>query len=345
MNIGLKPSSRKVKKISITLAKITIAVGLMAWLIRSGQLDLTMLSLVLTDPFILFSSIAVWVGCNTVLGSLRWRILLRGAGYIVSLRKVMQLQLIGFFFNTAMPGAVGGDLIKVFYVIRENPAKGKSGAMVSILLDRLIGFAALFSIGFIVSLTNFDMIGQNPTLRPIIFALASVLAMLALFFAIGLYDYPNQRDPFLKLFNARIVGMPLIKSLYLALREYRHDKKGIFNCLLISLFNQLGGLLYTWGLACTLIKTTVPLSSIACIYPIASLTTALPIAPGGLGVGHVAFEKLFHMVGLSQGANIFNISSIRFLLLNMFGVIPYLFLRRSGDHLEEIAALQEPSVP
>ncbi len=41
--------------------------------------------------------------------------------------------------------------------------------------------------------------------------------------------------------------------------------------------------------------------SLFSIFPIGMLLTALPLAPGGLGVGHLAFEKLYQLIGLSEG--------------------------------------------
>jgi hypothetical protein len=68
------------------------------------------------------------------------------------------------------------------------------------------------------------------------------------------------------------------------------------------------------------------------------MTTALPLAPGGLGLGHVAFERLFTMVGLTGGANIFNVMVLGQLSLNLLGVIPYLLYRSNFASLREIEA-------
>jgi hypothetical protein len=66
------------------------------------------------------------------------------------------------------------------------------------------------------------------------------------------------------------------------------------------------------------------------------MTTALPLAPGGLGVGHVAFDKLFAMVGLQGGANVFNVMVLTQLALNLLGVFPYLLYRRAAVRVSDI---------
>jgi hypothetical protein len=57
------------------------------------------------------------------------------------------------------------------------------------------------------------------------------------------------------------------------------------------------------------------------------MTTALPLAPGGLGVGHYAFDRMFALVGWHGGANVFNVLVLGQLALNLLGFIPYLLHR------------------
>ena len=63
------------------------------------------------------------------------------------------------------------------------------------------------------------------------------------------------------------------------------------------------------------------------ILPVGMVLVALPISPGGLGVGHLAFEQLYRMIGLENGANIFHVVFMGQLALNMIGMIPYLCLK------------------
>ena len=57
--------------------------------------------------------------------------------------------------------------------------------------------------------------------------------------------------------------------------------------------------------------------------PIGLITIAIPIAPGGIGIGHVAFESLYQLAGLSGGADIFNLYIIVQLAVFLLGGIPY----------------------
>jgi hypothetical protein len=70
------------------------------------------------------------------------------------------------------------------------------------------------------------------------------------------------------------------------------------------------------------------------LMPIGLITVAIPIAPGGIGIGHVAFESLYQLAGLSGGADIFNLFIIVQLGVFLLGGIPY-FLYSSEYKIPE----------
>ena len=55
------------------------------------------------------------------------------------------------------------------------------------------------------------------------------------------------------------------------------------------------------------------------LMPIGLITTAIPLAPGGIGIGHVAFESLYQLVGVAGGADIFNMYIILQLAVYLMG--------------------------
>ena len=91
---------------------VKIAIGglLIAWLVRSGTLDFGALSLFLEQPKLLAADLAVFA-FTTVLGALRWRLLLRLVGVHLPVGRTMQLAYSAFFFNVALPGNIGGVVL------------------------------------------------------------------------------------------------------------------------------------------------------------------------------------------------------------------------------------------
>ena len=58
------------------------------------------------------------------------------------------------------------------------------------------------------------------------------------------------------------------------------------------------------------------------------LSLVLPISPGGIGVGHVAFAELFKLIGVEGGATIFNVYLVGQIAPAMLGAIPYVLEKR-----------------
>ena len=70
--------------------------------------------------------------------SFRWMYLLNALGVSISLKSGMQLSAIGLLFNTVMPGAVGGDVIKAMRVRSMSSGQvSRLSVLYSIILDRI----------------------------------------------------------------------------------------------------------------------------------------------------------------------------------------------------------------
>jgi uncharacterized membrane protein YbhN (UPF0104 family) len=60
------------------------------------------------------------------------------------------------------------------------------------------------------------------------------------------------------------------------------------------------------------------------VMPLGFLANAIPITPGGLGVGEAAFEQLFSMVGLGGGAEVLIAWRVLMLGISMAGLVFYI---------------------
>lgn len=320
----------------LILIKIAVVAALLAWLISSGKLDFRELQIFWDRPAVLAANIGIWIACSLLLGTLRWHLLLRGLDIHIQYGRALRFQLIGFFFNTAMPGAVGGDIIKAVYVIREQHGHRRTPAMLTVLLDRVVGLAALFVIAGGAVAFNFAFFAAHPTLVPVGgFVLAGLLA-LSLGLAVVLLPYQAGKDPIDWLLGRQWPGFALLHQIYTALRCYRKRPWILVSTLVLSCFIQGLNICYAWWLTAGITGASPDAAVFATIFPVGIMTTALPLAPGGLGVGHLAFEKLYALAGLHGGANVFNVMVLGQLSLNLIGVIPYLFYRRQGPAVRDL---------
>ena len=78
-----------------------------------------------------------------VLGlAIRWRIFLRAEGIDLPFRTIVSLTWAGQFFNSALPGSTGGDVVKIYQVCRLAPDH-KAAAAATVLVDRVTALVAL----------------------------------------------------------------------------------------------------------------------------------------------------------------------------------------------------------
>lgn len=314
-------------KVLINILKISIAVGLIYWLVQDGKIDLSQLSLFLDQPKLLAVNILYWVVVAVGFGSLRWHSLLRGVGISIKYLKVALFTLIGFFFNTAMPGAVGGDIIKAIYIIRSEGKNQKTPTLLTILLDRVVGLTGLFTIAFIGVLLNTGLF-ENPLLQGMAYLTVGIFGALLLFFLAVFIPF-GKNDLVAQLLSKNIPGFSIVKKVYDSFCEYRKAPLNLAMAWFLSVLIQGSAILYMWYIATLLGMTSaIEFGVFMSLIPLGVLTTALPLAPGGMGVGHVAFDRILSLVGIEGGANIFNIFFLGQMSLNLLGVFPYLLFKR-----------------
>ena len=327
------------KRFFVTLLKVGLAAALIGWLVYTDKLEFSSLLIFRDRPEVFAANLACYIGCSLLLGVLRWNILMRALDLQVSFFRAVQLQMIGFFFNTAVPGAVGGDIVKAVYVIREQKQQRKAPALLSVLLDRVVGVAALFMIATIAAMSNFVFVEAHRAVWPLaIFAICGSLGLLVMMVAI-FFPFEPGRDPFLKILSRNWPGFGALRSAYEAVRVFRTRPRTLLSCLGLSVLIQMINTSYVWYVSSVLTGVDPDPLTFGLVYPLAILTTALPLAPGGMVVGHVAFDSFYRLVGWSGGANVFNVVILATLAMNLLGFIPYVLFRAEAPRADELDAI------
>ena len=82
--------------------------------------------------------------------SLRWFILIKGNfGKEINYWEIWKFTMIGLFFNNFLPTGAGGDIAKVYYVVKERERKLSLGS--SVIVDRFIGAVSIITMGMVAS--------------------------------------------------------------------------------------------------------------------------------------------------------------------------------------------------
>lgn len=332
----------RAKQLVMLAIKISVGALLIGWLLRSGTLDFGALSLLVERPELFVANLAVFA-FSTGLGALRWRFLLRLADIHLPLGRAMQLAFTAVFFNVVVPGNIGGDVIKSVYVARDVAPEKRTSVFVIAFLDRLLALAGLVAVAVVLTFVNGRASWEDPRLRE----LTLVIGLLG----IGTLVVPVILLVIIRRSGARldkwtggtsVIGR-ILNQLIAAARLVSARPRALLVGLGLAIASHLSGVVLFAALATAITTQDVSVASMASVYPLGMLTMVLPISYAGFGVGHVAFDQLFAIIGMTGGATVLNVYLIGQTVPCLLGVIPYLTLRREAPPSESEIATTEPA--
>ena len=293
--------SSRTKSLLIGLLKLVFAAGLVAWIIERGGIDWNSLKGALAPvPFLVLGGLTI---LGVLIANLRWQVLLNGQGFHLGVRETFPLTLIGMFFNYAMPGSVGGDIVKGFYLARDfadtshagsrSIAEMKVAAGVSVFMDRLIGFFVMMLSASLAIIAFYDRLKHDSALLTIGTGTLLITGGFFVVLAFALSRRLQRPLRWIAKFSERLPGHSAIESIYRAMHAYRYRPKDVFLAMGLSMLNQIVIIGFFWFTAQTIGETQIPLSTFWFCVPIGLVVQAVPIAPAGVGVGQAAFFFLF----------------------------------------------------
>ena len=268
------------------LLKVGLGAGIFAWMAFSGKLNFQEIGRSFAHWPAMLLILALGY-CQAAITACRWRMLLAAQEIRLPFRQAWGLTMIGLLFNVAIPGAVGGDLVKGYYVTRAAAGR-KTHAATAILMDRVVGLIGLLFLGAVMTRANLHEMLRNPATRGLG---ALTIAGFAAGFA-GLYAAIFAGDRL-----SRFLFLPgPLRKVFAALHEYRRKPAVTPVALALSVCNQ--ALTFT-GFYLALQAAGVSglrAGQFFLIVPLGFIANAVPISPAGIGVGQAAFFALFRIV-------------------------------------------------
>ncbi len=121
-------------------------VAVTIWVSQNNRYVILGQSFAKMGPWFFAGIVGAFVVSQVILAS-RWWLLLRTQGIHINIWAAVRLHFLGLFYNNAMPGSVGGDLIRAWYVTKHTEKKFE--AVLSIFVDRFVGLlSSLIMAGF-----------------------------------------------------------------------------------------------------------------------------------------------------------------------------------------------------
>lgn len=321
------------KRTAVYALKVAIAGAVLAWLFASGKLEPGLLARLLGSPGALALATAA-VAVHYFLGALRWWLLIRGQGIAIPLGAAVRLTLIGMFFNTFMPGAVGGDPFKIYYVAEHAPPGKKVEAGTSVFLDRFVGLASMAAI-VVATVAVVKIIDPaddaffeaarhlGERLRPVVRLLVAGAIAGAILIAVFLHPRVRRQGEGGPTIAGRIALSFGRAALTPGATAAAFSVSVLAHAATIFAFVVLGRTL----------GDDLPAARYGQLVPIGLMIQAIPGPPAGIGVGEAAFEALFAIAlraSTSLGGEICAIWHLIVLVHNVAGGVVYVLYRSDG---------------
>jgi uncharacterized protein (TIRG00374 family) len=271
--------------------KFAVALGLIAFLIAKGHLNLRVLGALLRPEYSL--PLLGLVGLNLLILNYRWQLLLKERSLPGSFRRTFPNYLIGVFFNYALPGSIGGDVIKAIYVAQDNPSR-KADAVATVLVDRIIGLYGMVLMTLGVILWKISFVRANPQLVAVSFMVLGLFGAMTFF--LGL-TFSRRLRAWIG-FDLWLEKIPLggkIRAAYVAIHAYRDHMSLLGRSLVIGVIGQAVTVFFMILVGFAMGEQKLGWDTYFFAVPMGFIVSAVPLAPAGIGVGQMAFLFLFQV--------------------------------------------------
>lgn len=227
--------------------------------------------------------------------SSRWQVLLRGRAVPFGFLDALMLYEVGLFFTLFLPGSMGGDAVRAYYVARKH---GRSGAvLLATIQERVISLGSLLLVGGGATFVAYPLLGPALGWTLIVAHLAMLAAIAVVLFPAPLFGLARRVWWRVRSFGpaASLAAHPravrLRGALHSAMEPLRLDPSAIL-LLTVSMACAVAcGLGTYWALALAL-NMHVPWLALFVAVPAVTLVRALPVSLNGIGVGEAALVVL-----------------------------------------------------
>jgi uncharacterized membrane protein YbhN (UPF0104 family) len=280
---------KKAKPAIVLLLKLLVSGGLIGYFLTRIHIERFFDTLVSANLSMIALALVVYLLAQAM-SAVRWTVLVRPLGIRTPFKDMASYYLIGMFFNLFAPGTVGGDVSRVYYLIKDQERYDQGrmvptvSAAMSVLMDRAIGMVVLIWIGA-AGLVFYPGYPVPPAIRSLTLLLALGFAVCAVFVPVLGRVLPDN-------------GHSIVVKLRLVLRSYRTHWSAIVQGIALSVGVHL---IQAWmhlvmGRALNL---AIPFSFCLIVYPLVGTFAAIPISLNGLGLREGGYIFLLGLIGIT----------------------------------------------
>jgi uncharacterized membrane protein YbhN (UPF0104 family) len=323
--------------------KYLLGFGLLAWVVwvnwkpadGSQGLQDALGKEIAWAPLLLAGAICL---ASTLLTFVRWYVLVRAQDLPFTLGGAMRLGLIGYYLNTFLPGAVGGDIVKAACIARQQSRR--TVAVATVLIDRAVGLCGLFWLVALLGvlfwagggLEQLAVTAGAVAVLEVITLTAVGLTAASVLFWVVLGVLPA-------LWAERLAGWlggipkvgPSLAELWRAVWLYRCRGRSVGLALGMAVVGHVGFVLTFYFAALTLTPASeLPtLGAHFLLVPVGIAFMAFFPTPGGVGGGEAGFGEVYRVAGAAAASGVLATLVVRAInwTLGLVGYLVYLQTR------------------
>jgi uncharacterized protein (TIRG00374 family) len=275
----------------------------------------------------------------------RWYVLVRALDLPFSKGDAARLGLVGTFYNVFLPGSVGGDLVKAYYIAHGRPGR-RAAAVATVVLDRVVGLFGLlwFSavIGGLYWASGDERLAGNEYLQRIIRVCGVLVGLTVVGWVLMGFLPPHRADRFAgRLANVPKLGKPLAEVWY-AVVTYRQRPGAVYLSVAMTAVCHVAMVLtFHLGARVFLAPNAEPgtLAEHFVIAPVGFIAQAFFPAPGGVGGGEAIFGYLYTLLGRQEQVGLMGRLTLRVSewLCGLAGLVAFLRMRAELPAVEQEA--------
>jgi uncharacterized protein (TIRG00374 family) len=287
----------------------------------------------------------------TLLTFVRWYFLVRAVGLPFTVGNALRLGMVGYFYNTFLPGSVGGDIVKAAFLAREQSRR--TVAVATVLMDRVLALWAF--IGFVaVAGSIFWLCGllEGPGMQASLLMIwgtgAAVAVSLVIWLLLGLL--PQWRvDKFAWRLENQVPKIgPSLAEFWRAVWMYRCRQRTVALAMGMTWIAEFGFILVFYFSVLTLWSPDYgPIPTFQqhlLLVPIGLVVMAIPIFPGGVGIGELGFGGLYAAVGCLASLAVLG-SLVQRVIMWSLGLLGFLVYQRIKPDLKVAQSQQQTQAP
>jgi glycosyltransferase 2 family protein len=246
-----------------------------------------------------------WLSCLSIFGaaieSKRLGFLFGAQGMRLSFFHGYRVVAIGALFNFCIPGGTGGDVMKLYYLAADNRGRRVEVATV-LFVDRALALFCMLCLVVALALLDVRFVWDYPLVGGLV-AAAGLGAIGLLACGAVACSTRLRSSRFYVYLMARLPLRNYLTRAADALYVFRKSKAALAKAAALSFIGHLALLGIFIAAGRVIMPGAAPLR-VCLLALLGLLANALPITPGGLGVGEASFEGLFRIAGYSHGAQL-----------------------------------------